>query len=77
MNGNGKLTYWLLGLLGTVVTGGTMAWLSNTNGSIRDHGERIAVMESRMDEQKRQLDRMNDKLDRIFERIIHIEKKGQ
>ena len=40
MSGNGKLTYWLLALLGTLATGGTMAWLSNTNSSIRDHGER-------------------------------------
>ena len=34
-------------------------------------------MEGRSEEHKRQLDRMNDKLDRIYERIIHIEKKGQ
>ena len=48
MNGNGKLTYWLLGLLGTMITGGSVAWLSNINTLTRSQGERIAVLESQM-----------------------------
>jgi hypothetical protein len=67
MNGNGKLTYWLLGLLGTIVTGGSVAWLTNVNQLARLHGERIAVLESQMNDQRESLKDINRKLDRILE----------
>jgi hypothetical protein len=67
MNGTNKLLYWLLGLLGTIVTGGSVAWLTNINNLTRTHGERIAVMETQILDQKSQLDRIDHKLDRILE----------
>jgi hypothetical protein len=67
MNGNGKLSYWLLGLLGTVFTTGSVAWLTNINTLTRSQGERIAVLESQMVDQRNQLERMDHKLDRILE----------
>jgi hypothetical protein len=67
MNGNGKITYWLLGLLGTILTGASVAWLTNINTLTRSQGERIAVLESQMIDQRHQLERMDHKLDRILE----------
>lgn len=66
-NGNGKLTYWLLGVLGTLFTGGALGWLTSMNSISRSHGERIAVIESQIIEQKAQLDKIDHKLDRILE----------
>lgn len=67
MNGNHKLTYWLLGILGTLFTGGASAWLSSTHSVSRIHGEKIAVLENQMVEQKHQLERIDRKLDRLLE----------
>lgn len=64
---NGKLTWWLLGILGTVVTGGASAWLTSMHSFTRIHGEKIAVLETQMLEQKHQLERIDGKLDRLLE----------
>jgi hypothetical protein len=64
---NGKLTYWLLGIAGTLFTGGASAWLTSTHTLSRIHGEKIAVLESRLEEQKHQLERIDVKLDRLLE----------
>lgn len=64
---NGKLLYWLLGILGTLLTGGTTGWLSSMHALSRAHGEKIAVLESQMTDQRYQLERIDRKLDRILE----------
>ena len=64
---NGKLTWWLLGLFGTVTTGGASAWLTSVHSLTRIHGEKIAVLESQLGDQRQQLQRMDDKLDRLLQ----------
>jgi hypothetical protein len=69
MNHNGKTTlWWLIGLLTTITLGSSGAWLGNVQSQIRAHGEKIAVLETLIDTQKHQLDRMDRKLDRLLER---------
>jgi hypothetical protein len=67
MNGHHKLAFWLLGILGTLFTGGTSAWLTSMHTHSRNHGEKIAVLESQLAAQKHQLDRIDQKLDRLLE----------
>lgn len=66
-NHNGKLLWWIMGLLGALITGGGSAWLSSMNTQTRVHGERIAVLESQMQDQKSQLDRIDRKVDKILD----------
>jgi hypothetical protein len=68
MNGNGKLLWWLLGIVGTLLTGGASAWLGSVHSLTRIHGEKIAVLESQIEAQRHQLDRIDQKLDRLLER---------
>jgi hypothetical protein len=67
-NGNGKLLFWLLGLLGTLSTGAAGGWLTTTHTLTRIHGEKIAVLESQSAEQRHQLERIEGKLDRLLDR---------
>jgi hypothetical protein len=67
MNGNNKLVWWLLGLLATVLTGGASAWLGSIHSLTRIHGEKIAVLESQIAIQGHQLERIDQKLDRLLE----------
>ncbi|OAI46874.1 hypothetical protein AYO44_10485 [Planctomycetaceae bacterium SCGC AG-212-F19] len=67
MNGN-KVVWWLMGILATLLTGGTTAWLTSMHTLSRIHGEKIAVLESQIEAQRHQLDRMDHKLDRLLER---------
>jgi hypothetical protein len=63
MNGNGKLFWWTVGTLTTLLLGigsGTLA-------TVRQHAERIAVLESQADATRRQLDKIEHKLDRLLE----------
>ena len=68
MNGNGKLVYWLLGLCGTQLTGTAAGWITSVHATSRLHGEKIAVLESQMADQRHQLERIDRKLDRLLER---------
>ncbi len=67
-NGNGKLLYWLLGLLGTLLTGTATGWVASSHATSRLHGEKIAVLESQMADQRNQLQRIDHKIDRLLER---------
>jgi hypothetical protein len=67
MNGN-KVTWWLMGILATLLTGGASAWLTSMHTLTRIHGEKIAVLESQIEAQRHQLDRIDRKLDRLLER---------
>jgi hypothetical protein len=63
MNGNGKLLWWIIGTLTTLLLGlggGTLA-------TVRLHSERIAILETQMLESRHQLDKIEHKLDRILE----------
>lgn len=62
-----KILWWLLGILGTLITGGGSAWLTSMHTYTRIHGEKIAVLESQIADQKHQLDRIDHKLDRLLE----------
>jgi len=64
---NGKLIGWLLGILATFLTGGASAWLGSIHSLTRVHGEKIAVLESQIAAQGHQLERIDQKLDRILE----------
>jgi hypothetical protein len=66
-NGNGKTTWWIIGLLTTIVVGGSSSWVGSTYSQIRQHGERIAVLEAQLRETHDQLDHINRKLDRLLE----------
>jgi len=68
MNANGKLLFWLLGLVGTLLTSGASAWLGSMHQLTRVHGEKIAVLESQIDAQRHQLQRIDAKIDRLLER---------
>jgi hypothetical protein len=67
MNGNNKLLWWLMGILATLITGGASAWLGSIHSLTRIHGEKIAVLESEIGAQRHQLDRIDQKLDRLLE----------
>lgn len=62
-----KIIWWLLGVFGTLITGGGSAWLTSMHAYTRIHGEKIAVLESQIADQKHQLDRIDHKLDRLLE----------
>lgn len=63
-NGNGnRLVYWLIGLVFPVLSGACAgAW-----HTVQLHAERLAVQESRTDQIARQLQRIEEKLDRMLE----------
>jgi hypothetical protein len=71
MNSHGKLIGWVLGILGTLFTGGAMTWLGSMHTLTRIHGEKIAVLESQLEAQRRQLERIDQKLDRLLEQKGH------
>ncbi len=61
-NSNGRLIYWVIGLIFPVLTG-TCASLLHT---LQSHTERIAIQESRVQEIRQQLHRIEEKLDRVL-----------
>jgi len=67
MNGHAKLLYWLLGFFATLFTGAAGGWFSTMHAQTRQHGEKIAVLESQMTEQRYQLERIDRKLDRLLD----------
>jgi hypothetical protein len=68
VNGNGKMTWWIIGLLSTIVIGGGSSWVGSVYTQIRHHGERIAVLEAQIQDSRQQLQRINHKLDQLLER---------
>jgi hypothetical protein len=67
MNGTGKIIWWLMGILATLLTGSASAWLSSMHTLTRVHGEKIAVLEVQLDMQRQQLERIDRKLDRLLD----------
>lgn len=61
-NGNGKILWWLIGLLTTGVVGVT----TGTVHTVQDGASRIAVLESRHQEIQRRLLRIEEKLDQVL-----------
>ena len=63
-NGNGnRLVYWMIGLVFPVVSGAcASAW-----HTLQTNTERVAVQESRVQHITRQLQRIEEKLDRLIE----------
>ena len=60
---NGKLSWWLLGLVTTIVLGAA----GTTIRSVQNDGERIAVLESQVKDTRDELQRINRKLDQLLE----------
>ncbi len=68
-----NLSRWLLGLIGSLVAGlllaailGGVSWLTSLYTLTHFHGEKIAVLESQIADQRRQLDRIDQKLDQLL-----------
>jgi hypothetical protein len=59
-NGNGKLSWWLIGLVTTMVLGAA----GTTMRSVQNDGERIAVLESQVRDTREELKAINLKLDK-------------
>jgi hypothetical protein len=60
---NGKLSWWLIGLVSTIVLGAA----GTTIRSVQNDGERIAVLESQVKDTRDELQRINRKLDQLLE----------
>jgi hypothetical protein len=67
MNSNGKTTWWIIGLLTTVVLGGSSGWVGSIYSQVRQHGERLAVLEAQVHDTREQLGHINRKLDLLLE----------
>jgi hypothetical protein len=69
INGNnGKVAYWLLGILAPTLLGGVTGWVTSTSVRLAHHGEHLAVLESQIKDTREELQRINQKLDRLLER---------
>jgi hypothetical protein len=62
-SGNGKLSWWLIGLVTTVVLG----LAGSTMRSVQNDGERIAVLESQVRDTREELKAINLKLDKLLD----------
>ena len=62
-NGNGKLSWWLIGLVTTMVLGAA----GTTMRSVQNDGERIAVLESQVRDTREVLRAINAKLDKLLD----------
>ena len=60
---NGKLSWWLIGLVSTIILGAA----GTTMRSVKNDGERIAVLESQVRDTRDELQRINRKLDQLLE----------
>jgi hypothetical protein len=67
MNTNGKATWWIIGLLTTVVLGASSGWVGSIYSQVRQHGERLAVLEAQVHDTRDQLQHINRKLDQLLE----------
>jgi hypothetical protein len=65
-SGNGKLSWWLIGLVSTTVLG----IAGTTIRSVQNDGERIAVLESQVKDTRDELQRINRKLDQLLEHRV-------
>ncbi len=64
----GGIRAWALGIAGTLLAGVIASWFGHVTTTLRDHDQRIPVMESRQQDQRQQLDRIETKVDKILER---------
>jgi hypothetical protein len=58
-----KLTWWIIGTVTTLVVGLSSGALS----SLRNHTERIAVLESQLSDTRHQLQRIEHKVDQLLD----------
>jgi hypothetical protein len=66
-NGNGRLTWWLICTIGTMLAGAVAGAFT----TIRTSAERIAVLESRETDTRSRLQRIEEKLDNLLDRRNH------
>jgi hypothetical protein len=62
-----SLKGWILGLAATVIAGLVGGWFTNLHSAIRDHDQRLPVLESKMTDVRHQLDKIDRKLDKVLE----------
>ena len=65
-NGSSKSLYWLAGLLIPTLFGGAIGWVSTMHRATQVHAEQLAVLESQMHDTRTELERINNKLDRLL-----------
>lgn len=61
-----KLLWWVMGLIASVITGGGGAWLTSMHNATIQHGEKIAVMEERIEGVQKGVDKIDRKMDRLL-----------
>jgi cell division protein FtsL len=66
---------WFMGIIGSLMAGlalatvlGGVSWLTSMYTLTQHHGEKIAVLESQLSDQRRQLDRIDQKIDQLLRR---------
>ena len=71
-----KLLIYVLGIAVTIIIGGGGSWMSSISSEVkaigdlqRDRGERVSIVEARVNQQSIELDRINAKLDKIWEKV--------
>lgn len=79
MSQNVTLPRWVLAAIGSVLgilLAGLMTWLTSINMSVTDNAVQIAAIRAELDHSrsdissiKASIDRVNDKLDRLIERV--------
>lgn len=63
LNGNARLLYWLLGIFAAAVLSIGGAWAKG----VTEKADRVPAIEQRQDDQKEQMNRIEDKLDRVLQ----------
>lgn len=59
---------WVLGVIGTVISAGMIAWLTALHTRLQIYGQDIAVLKSQITGVSERLDKIEEKLDRLLER---------
>jgi hypothetical protein len=71
-NSNGHMRWltWLAGLMIPTLFGGSIAWVSTTHRNAQAQAEDLAVLKSQMQDTRNELQRINNKLDRLLEKKV-------
>lgn len=73
-----RIVTWAAGLAATLIAAGFIGfvtWLTSMYHEVRDHGQKIAVLESQGQAQERRLEKIEQKIDRLIE-LVQRQKAG-
>jgi len=65
-NGNGKLLWWIMGIVASLIVALSGGWVLATNDTLINHADKITSAVSTINEVNKRLDRIEDKLDRAL-----------